>query len=523
MELQDIQRIALHNGITPSVHTPSVAFAKQWDDIKPCHDLMGGTESMRKAGAKYIVMDIDEPKESHKRRVDVAVLNNIYAQTVSYCRGQVFSRQVALDDMGGTMPKDTMQRFTDWSEDVDRRGTNLTSWASEVFGQGLVDGVTFCLVDYPRIDTRSDENGAMQYLTRNGEWAPKTIEAVQQEGWRPYLVHIPAGQVLDCRAEWVNGHRAITHFRYHTDAMEPDPDNLWGEVYTEYIHALWPGRWQTWRKRKGDGDFLLIGEGVFGLPEIPLAVFMAGQRRTDFTARPALMDLAHMNIALWQADSDHKVLMLRERRNSILISGVSLELDENGKAKNNMPLSPSRVYTTSDAVGVHVVGSDPAAVSASIQDMEKQKEAMSAYGLQLLQTPTGTRTATQVERETRENNSTLRNWALDFQDFLENCLHYVGQWWGLDDGPSAKVNDEFAQTANIEYLMRLYDKQLISRETMTTLMVRAGILPDDFNYDDENVRLAQNVGTSAGPDLSRRLQNLMDTVPRGTGNSATNG
>ncbi len=58
---------------------------------------------------------------------------------------------------------------------------------------------------------------------------------------------------------------------------------------------------------------------------------------------------------------------------------------------------------------------------------------------------------------------------------------------------------------------------------MTTLMVRAGILPDDFNYDDENVRLAQNVGTSAGPDLSRRLQNLMDTVSRGTGNSAANG
>ena len=227
-----------------------------------------------------------------------------------------------------------------------------------------------------------------------------------------------------------------------------------------------------------------------------------------------------MNIALWQADSDHKVLMLRERRNSILISGVSLDLDENGKAKNNMPLSPSRVYTTTDNVGVHVVGSDPSAVSASLQDIEKQKEAMSAYGLQLLQTPTGARTATQVERETRENNSTLRNWALDFQDFLENCLFYVGQWWGLEDGPSVKVNDEFAQTANIEYLMRLYDKQLISRETMTTLMVRAGILPDDFNYDDEDAKIAQNVGTSAGPELSRRLQDLMNTVPRETGNTA---
>ena len=43
------------NAVIASVNTPSAAFAMQHQNAKPCHDLMGGTEAMRRAGAAYIL------------------------------------------------------------------------------------------------------------------------------------------------------------------------------------------------------------------------------------------------------------------------------------------------------------------------------------------------------------------------------------------------------------------------------------------------------------------------------------
>lgn len=100
---------------------------------------------------------------------------------------------------------------------------------------------------------------------------------------------------------------------------------------------------------------------------------------------------------------------------------------------------------------------------------------------------------------------------MDFQDFLENCLRFVALWWGMKDGPSAKVNDEFAATASVDYLMQLRAERLISLETLAMLMKRAGVLPDDFNYTDETARLARETTESinAGPMFTSSLTRML--------------
>ena len=144
---------------------------------------------------------------------------------------------------------------------------------------------------------------------------------------------------------------------------------------------------------------------------------------------------------------------------------------------------------------------------------------MATYGLQIMQNQSMARlTATQVQRETREGNSQLRNWALDFQDFLENCLRLVGKWWGMADGPSVKVNDDFANSANFDYLIQLHDKNMLSKETLAAFAVRLGILPDDFNYTDEVAKLAQDAATAANAGQSFE-QSLAQRLGIGGGTS----
>jgi len=521
-----LTNIAPHTAVgkNAKIDTPSTAFQRQHRDIAPCHDLMGGTESMRRAGVTYIIKEQGEDDSSHQARVKRTVLRNIFAQTVSYSRGQVFSRQVSIDAADGNMTDENLDRFKAWAENVDQRGHNLTAWGGETFKQGLVDGVIFAFVDYPYIETERRENGVTEYRTQNGEWRRKTAAADKAEGWQPYLVLVPAAQVLECRGEWQGNRHILTHFRFIEEKMEPVDGNPWGEQRVQYIRAYWPDHWEVYVKREGETDFTKDKEGRLSLKEIPVAIFMPGEQRTSYTARPALMDLAWLNIRHWQATSEQYDLLSFARRPPWYISGVDEtdNLDENGKPKP-LEFGPGKVFYLPQGGQMGSAGVNPASIEAGRQDLKDLEEAMAAYGLQLLQTPTGNRTATQVEREGRENNSTLRNWALDFQDFLENCLRLVGLWWGLDDGPSAKVNDDFARNANVEYLMRLYDKSLISKETMANLMTRAGILPDDFDYEDEAARIAQDLGVNGGSNFSTTLsQHLkgMGTVPPQGGSEA---
>lgn len=514
-----------------SIQTPTSVFLRQHEDARPCFDLMGGTEAMRRAGEKYIPQKEAESARAYAVRVDRTVLRNAFAQTIGYYRGQVFSREIALDNKSSALTDEQMQRFAAWAEDVDQRGHNLTAWSGNVFAAGLVSGVTFALVDYPHIETTT-ENGVTMYRAEDGTMRPKTAAADADEGWSPYLVHIPAEQVLDCRAEWRKGRRVITHFRYRETRQEQSATNPWALEDVQYIHAYWLDRWELWRSAVSTGQtaagFQKVAEGRMTLNEIPVAVYMPGDARSDFTARPALMDLAWLNIEHWRATSEQRDLLAYVRLPVWTVVGAEQKLDTDGNPVP-VPFGPGNILYLQTGGSVQSAGVDPASVEAGRQDLRDLEDAMATYGLQIMQAQSSARlTATQVQRETREGNSQLKNWALDYKDFLENVLRFVAQWWGLPDGPSAQVNDDYADSASIDYLIQLHDKGIIGKETLAAFAVRLGILPDDFNYADEVAKLAQDAATAAnagqtfGLSLAQRLgvgAGSSGKIPESPGNS----
>lgn len=505
-----------------SIQTPTSVFQLQHEAARPCLDLMGGTEAMRRAGDSYIMRKEKEPDRSYFCRIERTVLRNAFAQTLGYYRGQVFSRQVALDNKSSALSDEQMKRFRAWAEDVDQRGHNLTAWSGNVFTSGLVSGVTCCLVDYPHIET-INEDGVTLYRASDGTMRPKTAAADAAEGWQPYLVHIPAEQVLDCRAEWRNGRRVITHFRYVEVRYEQNENDQFVLEPIEYIHAYWLDHWELWRSAATGqvaSGLQKIAEGRMTLDEIPVAVFMPGDPRSDFTARPALMDLAHLNVRHWQATSEQYDLLAYVRLPVWTVMGAEQKIGKDGMPEP-LVFGPGNVVYLSPGGNIQSCGVDAASVEAGRQDLRDLENAMATYGLQIMQAQSAARlTAAQVQKESREGNSQLRNWALDFQDFLENCLRLVGKWWGMPDGPSVKVNDDYADSASIDYLIQLHDKGIIGKETLAAFAVRLGILPDDFNYSDEVSRLAQDAATTANAGQSFGLS-LMQRLGAGGGGGQT--
>ncbi len=187
----------------PDVSTPSLAYLEMANDFAIVAALMGGTETMRKAGEKYLPQEPKESREAYKNRLSRTVLFNAFSDTVQKLVGKPFSKPVILK-------KDTPKNIAEWSEDIDRCGSNITSFAREVFRNGLIDGITHVLVDYPQ---KNQEN--------------PSVADEQASKIRPYAVNISASNLIAWRSETINGVEELTQIRILEKTTVPDGE--WGE------------------------------------------------------------------------------------------------------------------------------------------------------------------------------------------------------------------------------------------------------------------------------------------------------
>lgn len=484
-----------------SVDTVSPEFLEQREAMRLPQDLMGGTPAMIKAGTRYVEAGDGESRAQYSIRLSRTVLLNTFKRTLYYLKGQVFQKPVVLG-------ADASEQFKAWSEDVDHAGHNLTSWSAGVFEAGLRDGVTFALADYSRVPTRT-LGGVLQYFDEIAqEWLVKTAEADDMNGWSPYLVHIPAASVIDCWIDTVGGKPVVTMFRYLETTYESDGTEF-GRERVDRIRVLTPGRWQVYVKREGDNGYEQEDGGETTLSVVPLAIFMPGEQRGPATAEPALSDLAELNKRHWAATSGHYELMEYVRRPVWFGRMLGEMRDADGK-EQPVTVGAGKLLASGDpGADLRSVGVDAASVAASQGELDVLKSDMAMYGLQLLQPKTGNITATESERDASENNSTLQGWALEFQDFLENCLKFVAMWWGEDDGPSVKVNTEFSRAVADDYLLEMYRAGALSLETYHELLKKTGTLPDDFNTKAETERLARGVMVNGSSGGVKSLASMM--------------
>lgn len=477
-----------------TIETVSPAFLQQKIDMQLCHDLMGGTPAMIKAGQKYIPLENGEDIDNWQIRLDRTILFNIYKRTLRYLCGRIFEKQVSLgDDV-------TDQRFQEFTENVDRLGHNLTIWSRHTFESGLNDGVTFCLVDFTNVMTRV-ENGVTQYQRPDGTWADKTEAADRDNKWGPYFIHVPADQVIDARLEWIDGNPRITHFRY-IQTLEY-PDGLWGTKTYQQIRAFYIGddnkvHYEVWSNKSANGNtgqFAFEYGDVLSIDVIPVTMFMPGEKKTPLTAEPALIDLAYLNKRHWQATSGQFQLMEMVRRPVYFGNALGLVDPDTGKIK--IVFGPGKLCACDNPnARLESIGVDAASVEAGRQELKDLEDRMAIYGLQLLQPKTGAITATESLQDSQENNSTLKAWALQFQDFLENCFALVGRWWGLEDGPSVIVNTDFANTIDPQIYLDLYRAGALSGETLLKLYKDLTFFDDEFVIEDEAAKIANGLMTN---------------------------
>jgi hypothetical protein len=452
------------------ISTPCKAYVGHRDRLELIDTLLGGTQAMLEAGQKYLPKELRESSENYTQRLKRTILFNGFGRTVSYLTGQVFSKPVILkeDVPGSVRGTDKKDGFV---EDIDMRGNNLDVFLSKVFAKGIGDGVTTVLVDYPPV-----EQGVI------------TKEVAKKRGLRPYWVHVPTSSIIGWKTGRVDGKEVFTELRIKETTEKTDPDNPYNTKTVNLIRLLRPGEWELWEEQdpqdKGAKEkWVKIDGGSTKIKDrIPLAVFMPGERITPLTSKPPLEDLAYLNLAHWQSTSD-QYNILHFTRLPILFGK---KLSDPNKL-DEIELGPNRlVHSDYDESELRYVEHQGASINAGHAQLIDLETKMGLFGLQLLMPSTGNITATERALSSGESDSTLRSWALEFKDFVEQILVFTAMYIEEPTGGSVDVNTDFRwmQTMDAEVLLRAAQFRILPKQLVFEELRRRGIINAEWDWSE---------------------------------------
>jgi hypothetical protein len=423
--------------------------------------LMGGTTAMRTAGTTYLPKFPAESVEAYDVRLKASWLFNGYRKTIRDMVGRVFDKSVEIID--------APEALEEWCANVDMQGRDLSTFARGVFEDSLSGpGVSYIMVDAPRREGTVTQAQALQ------------------QNLRPYLVHLTAGELLGWRTALVDNVTTLVQARVLEVVREDDPKDEFGQVTLPQVRVLdlIDGRVNVriYRKAEKAKEWAVVEE--FATEQTAIMIVPVYTNRTGFfTGEPLLDDLADINVAHWQSQSD--------QRNVLHAARVPILFANRVQADSIVIGSNTAVIADAEGAELKWVEHTGKAIDAGRQDLKDLEFQMETFGLQLL--AARAQSATGEALDAKKETSVLAMTADALQDALEQALLWMCEIGGIDYDPDVRVNKEFGvsmMTAqDVGALLQSYRDGVLSRETVITEFTRRGFVRSDLTADEEAERL----------------------------------
>lgn len=445
----------------PSIALPAVERMREhWAIVDP---LMGGTQAMRKAGTALLPQYPAEADDTYKERLALSTLLPAYAETVASSTSRVFAEPLQLGE-------DVPEPIKLLSADIDLGGNDLNSWSVEWFREALAKGLCHAMIEHP--PTRDAE----------GEKLYKTAAEEQAAGVRPYAVIVKPGQVLGWR--FGKGGK-LMQVRYKESVEVADGE--FGVKCVDQVRVLEPGSWRTYRKADNGGAWEQHDQGPTSLTYIPWVTFYTG-RTGPMTAKPPLLELAHLNVKHWQSQSDQDNLLHVARVPLLFVftDNEEFQLTISSASATRMPKDGNAKY----------VEHTGAAITAGRDSLNDLVDDMRMAGAKLLQKDKqAVKTAAQANEEAAQELSPLARLAGQFADCIAQLLQILADYGSLGDGGHVEMrgnfDSDFAPEVSLPNLISMANSGKLSDETLYSEMQRRGVISDELDWEAEKARIEE--------------------------------
>lgn len=451
---------------------PNAAAQRMAPAVTLCRDVAGGTATLRAGQTAYLPKHPGEQQRDYLIRLYRSVAFAAFAQTVEGLVGMVFRQDPQLDD-------DVPPAVATQTENIDLEGTHLAVFAKELFADCWVAGHGGILVDYPP--------------------APEglTLATEQALGLRPYWVWYRKENILSWRTVQEGGALVLTQLVLQEQTTEPD--GAFGEQpitrYRVLRRVLTPdGPTVTFATYTSRGTMTELVPGPAGVirnqTAIPFAPVYSARKTGFLESVPPLLDLAYVNLAHYQVQSDHLHSLHKASVPILVRIGATGASDG-----DEVIVGPNTALDVPTGGDVKYVEHSGAALGQTRQQLQDFKAEMAVLGLRMLMHETRAAETAEAKRiDKAEQDSALSTAARQLQDGLELALQFHATFLGIDDGGSVAVNREFERLqltgADIDLYAKRVAEGTLSLETLWDIMQRSGHLPEDFDPALERERIA---------------------------------
>ena len=368
--------------MTETIATAGHAWRQMEEELRLIHDLIGGTATMRRAGARWLPREDGESWSAWRARLHRSVLFNGVGRLVQVLSGNPFRKDIMLQDA-----HESLQKI---AHNMDGHNMSLTAFLRHLLYAMLCDGMVHIQIESPK------------------------------SGGQPYFIIRRAQDVIGAVSDAAGG---LGEVRMQDSLIRKT--GRYQEAVLNRIHLYSDTHWELWHEQDAaKGKWHKADEGTHDLGQVPLVPIIANP--TGFmTARPPLIDMAWLNLAHWQSASDQRHI-LHVARVPILF-GRGLQMAERG-----LEIGPNRLILSDDPTSdLRFVEHSGAAIAAGRQDLLDLEDRMAVMGLDMITRRSGGMTATARAIDSAQSHAALDAILTALQSGMIAAFALAARWMGL--------------------------------------------------------------------------------------------
>lgn len=476
-----------------TVATMSPRFAALEQKRKLCRTLMGGTEAMKAAKTTYLPQHPAEKIPAYKVRLEMCILTNFLERAVNKGANKIFNTPITLKD-------NVPDEIKTICENIDRKGKSLDSFMLGRGRQAFVDGISFALVDSPRVDKATTEAGDL------------SVAEADKYNIRPYVIPVDAQDLLEVLTEMIEGVLTITRVRVYEVVDETDGD--WGTKQVPQVRVL---RLQRTQNEKGGWDSTVSFEiyrqnakaqwiryknGATQLSSIMLIAFYTNQ--VGFMeGEPVFQSVAELNLDHWRSKSEQRTALTYDRFAQLTATGVAQE--------DQIEVGPTKLLrSTNKDAKFGKVESNGTGLEHGWKDLESIKNDIEHADAALRIDNAGKVTATAAALESADSNAGLIAVSLGFKNSIEKMFDYFAEIMGINEGEKKNRGGEVEISTSLNVIKgtdtglvelgKRNDSGKLSNTQYFKEMIRRGELPEDFDIEANEAEISNQGQTAPSPE-----------------------